>query len=196
MSWGLLLASPGPSRAFTMASTADQILIMMLTMYAMALKPMTMLMMKMTTTTITLMTPLRTMTMTTGLLWLSFNVLYERRKTKLILTPFAVVLIIQTIAQPPKRQWTHGTMWGGRILAAMITSELLVIMTTDDESWKASTYNNKHIRVEQLSMVEALDKYEPMQPEGNGEMTRLIDDWWTVPPPTDGEQNGWQRSTS
>ena len=41
-----------------------------------------------------------------------------------------------------------------------------------------------------MSAVEALDKYEPMQPEGDGEMTRLIDNRWTVPPPTDGEQKG------
>mmetsp|Transcript_23575 Transcript_23575/g.38270 ORF Transcript_23575/g.38270 Transcript_23575/m.38270 type:complete len:234 (+) Transcript_23575:2-703(+) len=38
---------------------------------------------------------------------------------------------------------------------------LPIIIATDDGSWKAPIYDNKHIRVEQLSAIEALDKYGP-----------------------------------
>jgi len=38
---------------------------------------------------------------------------------------------------------------------------LPTIIATDDGSWKAPIYDNKHIRVEQLSAIEALDKYGP-----------------------------------
>ena len=70
----------------------------------------------------------------------------------------------------------------------MIPSELPTIVTTDDKSWKAPIYNNKHIQVEQMSAGEALDKYKLMQQEGDGEMTWPIDDRWTVPPPMDGSK--------
>jgi len=55
---------------------------------------------------------------------------------------------------------------------------LPTIIATDDGSWKAPIYNNHHIQVEQLSAIQALDKYGPKtvtQKEGDAKTSsRLI----------------------
>ena len=52
---------------------------------------------------------------------------------------------------------------------------LPTIIATDDGSWKAPLYSNRHIQVEQLSAIESLQKYAKYAGEGEGnEKTRLI----------------------
>ena len=60
------------------------------------------------------------------------------------------------------------------------TSNLPTLIATDDGSWRAPTYNNKHIQVEKLSVADALAKYGPKSSMPNSEQnkeetfTRLI----------------------
>lgn len=60
--------------------------------------------------------------------------------------------------------------------SATVPSGLPTIIATDNGSWKAPIYDNQHIRVEQLSAVEALEKYGilPMTAQEGGAKTRLI----------------------
>jgi len=48
------------------------------------------------------------------------------------------------------------------------------IVATDDGSWRAPLYDNRHILVEKLSAVESLDKYGPRLDEDGNAKTRLI----------------------
>ena len=61
------------------------------------------------------------------------------------------------------------------------------LIATDDGSWKAPIYSNKHIQVEKLSVVEAVAKYAPPPPElsPEGESSRLIVLCSWMPPQVD-----------
>ena len=57
------------------------------------------------------------------------------------------------------------------------TFTMPTLIATDDGSWKAPMYNNKHIEVERLSAVEAVAKYAPISQEQRIEVeesSRLI----------------------